>query len=405
MREDRVVGEQGLRREVWRARWGAARRDLIQRAGGSLEALRRRSATMSELGRGVALLGTVWAGGQTQPFDGAVIADEHGVIAYLGPVRPGLIPSDVPVLGGPGFWIGPGVVDAHVHLALSPVASCLPAGLVGVRDLGAPPALARQLRTGHRVPPAGLPFIAVAGPMLTAPWGYPSRSWGRDGFAAFVSSPGQAQQIVQRIAADGADLVKIALEPGEAGWPVPPPQVVRAVVEAAHRTGLAVVAHALTVEMVRRAVDAGVDELAHTPTQRLPEFVIERIAAAGISVVSTLQTFFSSGHGHDAAANASALQGAGVRLRYGTDLGNDGTHPGVDPRELDRLADTGLGRLGALRAATEFAAAAPGIRRRSGLLRRNEPAELVLLPADPLDEPGAWRTPAAVLADGRLRVR
>jgi imidazolonepropionase-like amidohydrolase len=94
-----------------------------------------------------------------------------------------------------------------------------------------------------------------------------------------------------------------------------------------------------------------------------------------------------------------------VVLRYGTDLGNDGTYPGVDPRELDRLADTGLGRRGALRAATELAAHAPGIRRRSGLLRRGESAALVLLPDDPLGEPGAWRTPAAVLADGRLHIR
>ncbi len=87
---------------------------------------------------------------------------------------------------------------------------------------------------------------------------------------------------------------------------------------------------------------------------------------------------------------------------YGTDLGNTGTRAGVDPRELDRLADTGLGRLGALRAATEGAAGAYGVRGRTGRLRLGEPAALVLLSADPLIEPGAWRTPLAVVADGRL---
>ncbi|HEX2308041.1 MAG TPA: amidohydrolase family protein, partial [Jatrophihabitantaceae bacterium] len=237
--------------------------------------------------------------------------------------------------------------------------------------------------------------------IVTAPGGYPSATWGRDGFAAFAADPAQARVVVHRLAMT-ADVIKIALEPGPAGWPVPDPATVRAVVEAAHSAGLLVVAHALRVDMVRRAVDAGVDELAHTPTERLPAELVERIAAARIGVVSTLQTFFSSGTGTTAAANAADLVEAGVTLRYGTDLGNIGTGPGVDPRELDRLADAGLGRLGALRAATEGAAAAPGIRGRTGRLRMGEPAALVVLPGDPLQEPGLWRTVVAVVADGRL---
>jgi imidazolonepropionase-like amidohydrolase len=156
--------------------------------------------------------------------------------------------------------------------------------------------------------------------------------------------------------------------------------------------------------MVRRAIDGGVDELAHTPTERLPDDLVEQIADARVAVVSTLQTFFSAGSGRAAAANAAALHRAGVVLRYGTDLGNDGTMMGVDPRELDRLADAGLGRLGALRAATELAAQSPGMRGRSGHLRVGEPAALVVLPGDPVAEPGFWRSPVAVLADGRLTV-
>jgi imidazolonepropionase-like amidohydrolase len=165
-----------------------------------------------------------------------------------------------------------------------------------------------------------------------------------------------------------------------------------------------VVAHALSVAMVTRALDAGVDELAHTPTERMSEELIQRIVDSGVSVVSTLQTFFSGGVGPAAAANASDLIAAGVVMRYGTDLGNSGTAPGADPRELDRLAAAGLGRLGALRAATLLSARAPGIRSRTGMIVLGEAAGLVLLPGDPIAEPGVWRTPAAVFADGRLTV-
>ena len=156
--------------------------------------------------------------------------------------------------------------------------------------------------------------------------------------------------------------------------------------------------------MVGRALDADVDELAHTPTERLPATLVERMADAGLRVTSTLQTFFTTGEGRDAAANAADLISAGVRLSYGTDLGNAGTRPGVDPRELDRLAAAGLGRLGALRAATEWSATAAGMRQRTGLLELGRPAALVLLPSSPLVEPGVFRTPSAVYADGRLTV-
>jgi imidazolonepropionase-like amidohydrolase len=353
------------------------------------------------LDRGVVLMGRIWLGGDAEPFPGVVVVDSRGIVDYAGPGSADTVPPQLPVIGTPTSWVGPGIVDAHVHLGFGSV-ECLRSGLVGVRDLGAPMASARSWRTGHRTPSGERPVIAVSGPILTAPGGYPSRSWGRAGYAMFVASASHARQVVQRIAADGADVVKVALETGEQGWPVLAPTVLRSIVSAAHDTGLAVVAHALSVELVRRAVDAGVDELAHTPTELLPEELVERLAGAGISVVSTLQTFFSTGAGRTSAANATALYKAGVLLRYGTDLGNAGTHPGVDPRELDRLADTGMGRLGALQAATRDSASAPGIRGRTGLIQAARPAALVVLAGDPLAEPGVWRAPTAVVADGRL---
>jgi hypothetical protein len=42
------------------------------------------------------------------------------------------------------------------------------------------------------------------------------------------------------------------------------------------------------------------------------------------------------------------------------------------------------------------------VRGRTGRIVVGEPAALVLLPADPLVEPWAWRIPVAVVADGRL---
>ena len=383
---------------------------LVERARSGLELIRsRRLRTGAIPSRGVAFVGTVWAGGAAQPSFGIVVRDGSGRVADIRPER-GSLPSDLLVLGGINHWVVPALVDAHVHLS-QPVDGETPGdwptgletGLVGLRDLASPLRQALRWRTGHRPPPPGWPVITVSGPVLTAPGSHQASCWAGAG-AEFVNSPVQARWTVQRLAADGVDLIKLGLDPGPDAGPTLPPAVVRAVVTAAHDTGLPVLAHALSAELVGRALDAGVDELARVPTERLSESLIERIAASGMKVTSTLQRFFSSGHGRDAAANAADLVSAGVPLLYGTDSARSSAAPAVDPRELDRLANTGLGRLGALRAATEHSAGAAGMRRRTGRLRVGESAALVLLPASPLVEPGVWRTPGAVFVDGRLTV-
>jgi imidazolonepropionase-like amidohydrolase len=352
--------------------------------------------------RGLALRGRVWPGGADPVLpDGVVLVDGRGTMGAIGPAHRLPLPVDLPVLGGAGAWVGPGLVDAHVHLAFGGPAEALAGGVVAVRDLGAPLERALGWRTS-REPPMSWPLVAVAGPLLTAPGGYPSRGWGSDGFAAFVDGPATARATVASLADQGVDLVKLALEPAD-GQPVPAAATALAVVEAAHRRGLAVSAHALTVAMVERAIDAGVDELCHTPVEPLPAALAERIAAAGLPVVSTLQTFVDSGVGRTALANARQLVAVGARVVYGTDLGNAGTRTGAEPRELRRLADAGLGPVGALQAATDRAAALPGVRgRRGGRLVEGEAAAVVVLPDDPIQAPDAWRTPMAVIADGRI---
>jgi imidazolonepropionase-like amidohydrolase len=283
-----------------------------------------------------------------------------------------------------------------VHLAFGDAEEVLAGGVVAVRDLGAPPELCAAWR-GRAAPPQ----VHLAGPVLTAAGGYPSTSWGAGGFSRPLTDPAAARRLVEELVAEGVDLVKVAVEPA-GGRPVPGRAELRAVVDAAHEAGLRVTAHALTGSAVARVLDAGVDELAHTPTERLDDALVERLAAAGTTVVSTLQTLIAQEPAdlpRGTARNAQALHAAGVELVYGTDLGNAGTRCGVDPRELDRLADAGLGRLGALRAATRGSGRLVG---RSGLLEVGAAASLVVLAADPLVQPEAWRAPRAVLTDAHL---
>lgn len=329
-------------------------------------------------------------------YAGALVVDVDGRIAAMGPPGALDVPDDVPVVEG---FVLPGPVDAHVHLAFGAPAAAVAGGLVAVRDLGAPLADALRWRTPPGRP--ARPGVAVTGPVLTAPRGYPSRGWGAAGFARFIADRSAARAAVDDLARLGVDVVKLALEP-TGGQPVPDPEVAREVVAAAHRHGLPVTCHALSARMVHRALDAGVDELAHTPMGPLDAASVQRLVSAGVAVISTLHALVSAGA--DAVlANAAALVAAGVPMVYGTDLGNAGTRPGVDPRELSLLATAGLGVEGALRAATEGAAGCAGMRGRAGTGRLvvGAPVVAVVLRADPRTDLGALRRPRAVVVGSR----
>jgi imidazolonepropionase-like amidohydrolase len=249
-------------------------------------------------------------------------------------------PRGANVVDARGLIIVPAFVDAHVHLTVAGEPALVSreearGGVAAVLDLGAPE---------RRLPLTHSPLrIRWAGPLLTAPGGYPTRSWGTNGEGLELSSPNEARASVRRLAAAKARFVKLAFDPR---FPVLDPEVARAAADEAHGLGLLVAAHALEETSVRRALDAGADVLAHTPRDPLPQDLLARMK--GKWVISTLNAFDVP------PKRLRELRDAGARVAYGTDLGNEGTAPGIDIRELELLEAAGIDPLPA---ATSAAAA------------------------------------------------
>jgi imidazolonepropionase-like amidohydrolase len=278
----------------------------------------------------------------------------------------------------------PALIDAHVHLAVAGgtsrvavarVASQLAAaGVAAALDLGAPERM---------LPFPGSPLSVVfAGPLMTAPGGYPTRSWGTDGFGLEFRGEAEAREAVARLAAIGARFVKLSFDPR---YPVLDAAVARAAAAEAHARGLLVAAHALEAISVRRALDAGCDVLAHTPREELPPELLGRMR--GKWVISTLRAFGV------APARLRTLREAGVRVAYGTDLGNQGTAPRIDADELALLAEAGVDPL---EAATVRAAELLGL---DGLGSLEVGARASVLAVDDL-RPASLAEPLQVWIDG-----
>ena len=201
-------------------------------------------------------------------------------------------------------------------------------GLAAVLDLGAPE---RTLPLDHS--PLRIRF---SGPLLTAPGGYPTRSWGKNGEGLELATAADATAAVRRLSQRGATFIKLAFDPR---FPLLSLDIARAAADEAHRLGLRVAAHALETESVRLALDAGADVLAHTPRDALPQDILGRLE--GKWVISTLRAFAV------APARLRALADAGARIAYGTDLGNENTAPGIDAGELALIAKAGIDPLAA----------------------------------------------------------
>ncbi len=344
-------------------------------------------------------------------FDGTQVL-EHHALTISGDRIESVTPTDR--LGGSEHLIHftgtllPGFIDLHAHLLLdqTPQNTILRHGLTTVRDTGGP--LVRPSGGNGRL------RILGAGPILTAPGGYPIPVFGSDNVACEVTDVQTARAAVSQHAAGGAALIKVALEPGGSPgapwtgghhghhppsptpWPIPSLEVVRAIVEEAHAHGLIVSTHLSGPEGARIALDAGIDEWAHVPCDLLPDDLIARAAAAGVKSISTLDTQSRcAGTAH----NAHQLVKAGVRLLYGTDLAHTDVPWGIDAQELILMLQAGLTPLDVLSAATARAGEHLGLAP-LGQLVEGAPADFIGVRGNPLERFKLLEYPDLVVSGG-----
>ena len=323
-------------------------------------------------------------------FDGTAFHEPGAVLVRGGEVVAvgGSLHADAPrtiALGD--ATILPGFVDLHAHLQ----AGMLHGGVTTVRNLGAPlPELRRVGREdGLRVLRAG-PILSVAG-------GYPSTVFPPD-LALNVRGPGDARSAVRMLARRGAAVIKISLNSDWGLWPMLSVAEVRAIVSEAHRRGLAVTAHAVGPDGVRRALAGGVDELAHMPCGALDD-QIRTIVARQIPVVATLHVEQLAFGGCQAVA--LRLVALGGELLYGSDVGNRGIPLGIDVAELRLLEEAGLTPVEVLAAATSRAGAELGLAP-LGTLAAGAPADVVVVRGDARRLGSALASPLLVVAGGRV---
>src|SRR5690606_5671972 len=296
-------------------------------------------------------------------------------------------PDGVRVVEAAGLALVPGLLDLHTHWTPNTRPSAVPAVANAYLDAGV-----TTVTDYHQAPEAHAPRRAwlarLAAPTvrfgarISTPLGH-GADWADQATTRWVNSPAAARAAVDAIAAYRPDFIKAFTDGWRYGNAADNTSMdeatLAALVDQAHRHGIRVFSHTVTVERAKQAARAGVDLIAHSVLDRaVDDELVALMREHGTAYGPTLVVYEPVRIG-DAApadpgapvlqrrranfavalANVKRLHEAGLPVVVATDAGMPGTpHGRATTRELELLVRAGLSPAEALRAAT--ATADPG---------------------------------------------
>lgn len=285
------------------------------------------------------------------------------------------------------------------------------------------------------------PRMLVASPIFTAPGGHPASGicsgerWCVEKLSAQVADAATARAAVRRFAADGAQGIKLVYDSFDKthfggpdfDFPRLDKDVMKAIVEEAHKVGLPVLAHTKTVDETVDAAKAGVDALVHSAlmenaqfTTANGEYLPRLVDDHDLSVTTTIRSFHER-LSHSTLETQEQLQrnfalvgpslrayaDAGVTLMFGTDFDGAGLDP--DPTDAVRseaqaLVAAGFSELEVIAMATGNARVHPMVPKALGSIAVGNIADILILAEDPLADITAITRPLIVIKEGRIVV-
>ncbi len=323
------------------------------------------------------------------PVPNAAIVVSEGLIVAAGAANSTTIPQNAGILDVDGATVLPGFINAHVHKGFNRenLEAWAQSGVTTVRDLAGPSSFAWKEEIA-KDPYCAL--LVAAGPMISVPNGYPLVPWGSPNMLP-VNSPEDAQIKAAQLLDAGADIIKLAMESGEAFQRTIPsltPGQASAAVNAAHQHGTVASAHVLVASDLARAVEAGVDDIAHMVMDNLPDSIIDVMLDDSLLWIPTLELWHHVGISLREAAinNLRKYVQAGGAIALGTDFGGYDApfQLGMPIHEMEWMLQAGMSPMQVIVAGTKNAAVACNRFGDLGTLETGKIADILVVGGDPL---------------------
>jgi imidazolonepropionase-like amidohydrolase len=364
------------------------------------------------------------------------------------------IPAGARIVDATGQTLMPGLFDLHTHLNASgtnavddfgkSLKAYLVCGVTSVNDYSVYGEMLAPLRslqsTGVLVGPK-VNFAIRFG----TPEGHGAEfGWG-DYFTQLVSTPAEAHAAMNKILPYKPDVIKAFTD----GWRYDKAddltnmnvETLSAIVEDAHRAGLKVFTHTVTLNGAKIAARAGIDVLAHgVGDAPVDDELIALLKKSGTGYVSTLATYEPrTGRSpsprllavlspadrefvqrtskrldpvssvapimrrwHFLQENISRLSAAGIPIGVGTDAGVEATYHGWSTlHEMELMVSSGLTPMQAIVAATATSARLIGEDKDRGTIAPGKIADLLLINGSPDQDIEEIENTSAVFLGGQ----
>jgi imidazolonepropionase-like amidohydrolase len=337
--------------------------------------------------------GTLIDGTGADPVKDALLIIQGEHIVAVGSHDSIEVPADAQVIDVQGATILPGFFNVHVHGAYNQekLAAWAREGVTTVRDLGAyqwPPskALSDRIEKDNRYA-----RLISGGIFITPPGGYPIAVFGGNGKT--ISTTEEAPLAVNEMLDQGANVIKISLESGQIfGQQIPmlTTEQVEAIVATAHQRGAHVSAHATVTKDLKRAIDEGIDDVAHMVVDPVNDELIGAMIERDMVWVPTIELWKNVGQGQDVNVieNLRRYVAAGGRVALGTDFEGYYTpfQLGMPTKEIAWMSEAGMTPMQIIVAATKNAAHVSNVEHDLGTLEVGKIADVLIVQGDPLQD-------------------
>ncbi len=334
-------------------------------------------------------------------------------------------PADATVIDLHGRWVLPGLIDAHTHISsLSAAKRALESGVTTVRSASTPNFQDVSLRELVKAGKIAGPDMLAAGVFVSPDLGETVLADPR--LAALtngVNTPAELALLVNVNADHGVDVIKTR-GTERAGLPNTDPRKqsyteaqLRAVVEAAAKRGLPVMAHAHGDEGAYAAVKAGVKSIEHGTY--LSDSTLKLMVQTGAFLVPTYTTLIDlrepGGDYDDPILHIRALhmvpvaqkmvrraRELGVRVVTGVDTQYGPQSTSRVSHEVVSFTELGFTPMEAIKSATSLAAECLGLGARTGRVASGFEADLIVVEGNPLDDIRQIQDVTVVVSNGRI---
>lgn len=383
---------------------------------------------------------TIIDGTGRRPMENGAMLVEENKIKKIGSREEVLGDPSTHVVDLGGKVMMPGLINAHVHIAMEPVGDPfslmlkesqtktairgirnlqkqLQSGVTYFRDLGAVNYIDLELRKAVTEGLIQGPDFLASGKVIAMTGGH---GWpmGRECDGIDEVRKGTREQLKA-----GADLIKIMATGGvmtdgvEPGSPQLTLEEMKVAVEEAKKAGRKTAAHAQGATGIKNAILAGIDSIEHgifleddiielmvekdvylVPTLAAPYCIIEAGEENGIS----LQAIEKSKRIMPTHVESfQKARKAGVKIAMGTDAGTPFNLHDKSALELKLMMDAGMTAMEVIVASTKVSAELLGIERTHGTLEEGKAADFLVLPESPLENIDVFYGMEAVYKNGK----